>query len=948
MPPRVLNRLNCPYCDCTFKKQNGRTYHIRSAHPTPSAAHPPTVDEAVVIDEDQEDNYNVLDPWIDVHDNDNDNGPPGDNPGVRAGSQRTKTHGFLTGWPCDETGQYLPTGTPPPACSDRLPTDWSPFRDGTQFHVADFIFRKGELSAPDIDWLLELWAFDMARHNDTGPFSSVADVYETIDRIEDGDAPWKCFATSFQGEIGEEAPQWKKETYHVWYRDPDTVICNMLDNPDFKDLFDYSPYVFMDASGHRRWNNFMSGNFAWRQCGAMYVAIITGSDKTTVSVATGHVEYHPLYLSIGNVHNSVRRAHRNAVIPIGFLAIPKSDRKYDKDPAFRTFKRQLYHASLSAILQSLKPAMTTPVVRRCPDGHFRRVIFDIGPVIADYPEQVMLAGIVQGWCGRCTGKNSVLDGDGGRRTQEWTDLILGAWSPRIAWDEYGIDDGVVPFTHDFPRADIHELLAPDLLHQIIKGSFKDHIVEWVGDYLTITHGEARAGEIMDDIDRRISAAPAFPGLRRFPHGRRFKQWTGDDSKALMKVYIAAIVEYVPAAIVQTISALLDFYYLVRRPEFDADTLDAIDTAVSRFHHHREVFREAGVHPTGFSLPHQHAMSYYCVLIQDFGSANGLCSSITESRHITAVKKPWRRSNRYSALGQMLLTNQRLDKLIAIRATFVEHGMLPARHPRPAGQPPHGDEAMDDSHPVDELVPTDVVLPIRAREYNHPLPSQTTPLSLTISPLHLDRTSASIPRYANLPLLARQFLYEQLHPDGPRASTLAADELPEITSRIKVFHSATATFYAPSDVSGLQGMRREIIRCSPNWRKRGPRRDCVFMVEDEDKPGMRGMATGRVKLFFSFTHAHIVYPCIFVDHFKRMGNAPDPVTGMWKLRPETSCTDMRIQSVEHLDSVLRSAHLLPVFGVGFIPHDFRFSYSLDSFTSYYVNKYADHHIYEIAF
>jgi hypothetical protein len=42
-----------------------------------------------------------------------------------------------------------------------------------------------------------------------------------------------------------------------------------------------------------------------------------------VSVATGHVEYHPLYLSIGNPHNSVRRAHRNAITPIAFLAIPK-------------------------------------------------------------------------------------------------------------------------------------------------------------------------------------------------------------------------------------------------------------------------------------------------------------------------------------------------------------------------------------------------------------------------------------------------------------------------------------------------------------------------------------------------------------------------------------------------------------------------------------------------
>ena len=33
----------------------------------------------------------------------------------------------------------------------------------------------------------------------------------------------------------------------------------------------------------------------------------------------------------------------------------------------------------------------------------------------------------------------------------------------------------------------------------------------------------------------ISAIPAFPGLQRFPDGRDFTQWTGDDSKALMKV-----------------------------------------------------------------------------------------------------------------------------------------------------------------------------------------------------------------------------------------------------------------------------------------------------------------------------------------------------------------------------------------------------------------------------
>lgn len=59
-----------------------------------------------------------------------------------------------------------------------------------------------------------------------------------------------------------------------------------------------------------------------------------------------------------------------------------------------------------------------------------------------------------------------------------------------------------PFTNDFPRADIHELLSSDLLHQVIKGTFKDHLVAWVGEYLECVHGKAEAAEILDQIDRR--------------------------------------------------------------------------------------------------------------------------------------------------------------------------------------------------------------------------------------------------------------------------------------------------------------------------------------------------------------------------------------------------------------------------------------------------------------
>ena len=151
--------------------------------------------------------------------------------------------------------------------------------------------------------------------------------------------------------------------------------------------------------------------------GAMFVPIILGSDKTTVSVATGHTEYWPIYGSIGNVHNNVRRAHGAGLVLVGFLSIPKSklklpifcniilnlasaDMAHARSVQFRQFRCKLYHTSISIILESLRPGETNPEVYRCPDGHYRHVIRGIGPYLADYPEQVLLACVVQDWCAK--------------------------------------------------------------------------------------------------------------------------------------------------------------------------------------------------------------------------------------------------------------------------------------------------------------------------------------------------------------------------------------------------------------------------------------------------------------------------------------------------------------------------------------------------------------------
>ena len=122
--------------------------------------------------------------------------------------------------------------------------------------------------------------------------------------------------------------------------------------------------------------------------------------------------------------------------------------------------------------------------------------------------------------------------------------------------------------------------------------------------------------------------------------------------------------------VKCIAGFLDVCYIACWADITEATLNEFDSALARFHGYWFIFQTTGVHSTGFSLPRQHSLIHYRCHIEEFGAPNGLCSSITESWHITAVKKPWHQSNHYEALGQMLLTNQQLDKLAAAKIDFI--------------------------------------------------------------------------------------------------------------------------------------------------------------------------------------------------------------------------------------------------------------------------------------
>jgi len=180
-----------------------------------------------------------------------------------------------------------------------------------------------------------------------------------------------------------------------------------------------------------------------------------------------------------------------------------------------------------------------------------------------------------------------------------------------------------------------------------------------------------------------------------------------------------------------------------------------------------------------------------------------------------------------------------------------------------------------------------------------------------------------------------------HPDQEVPRRL--EELPSFGGDIHVYHSAVATFYAPSDLCGTGGLRRELIRSTPSFYGH-ERRDTVFVVLDDSKDGMEGMEIGRVLLFFSFRYRRRDFSCALINWLVR-DEEPDPDTGMWTVRLECDQRGQPTVEVIDLDTIARGAHLLPVYGSSKVPDNFSYHDALDSYNSFFVNHFIDHHAHE---
>ncbi|KAG1872982.1 hypothetical protein DFJ58DRAFT_713567 [Suillus subalutaceus] len=282
---------------------------------------------------------------------------------------------------------------------------------------------------------------------------------------------------------------------------------------------------------------------------------------------------------------------------------------------------------MSLLLQPLVAAGQNGVEMVCADSLICRVYPILAAYVANFPEQCL--------CPKC-----LVTAD--ERGNPLTSLM---WDPEVTkeilekrkngqhpiqFNDNGLCAVYNPFWANLPHADIFLAFTPDLLRQIHKGVFKDHLVKWCLEIV---------GE--DEMDTRFKAMPDYPGLQHFKKCiSTMRQWTGTEHKEMQCVFIGLLTGAVPSQVL-----VLQMH--------TAKSLNGLESALAVFHTNKDILQELEV-CKHFNIPKLHQISHFIKSITLFGSTDSFNTELPEQLHIDFTKDTYRASNKCDYKEQMAL------------------------------------------------------------------------------------------------------------------------------------------------------------------------------------------------------------------------------------------------------------------------------------------------------
>ena len=207
------------------------------------------------------------------------------------------------------------------------------------------------------------------------------------------------------------------------------------------------------------------------------------------------------------------------------------------------------------------------------------------------------------------------------------------------------------FWKHLPFTDILACITPNILHQLHKGLFHDHLMQWCLNLIG-----------KKEIDACFQAMSQYPGLRHFKKGiSTIPQWTGTEHKEMERVFIGLLSGAAKDNILVIAHSLLYFIYYAQFQQHTDKTLMAMEDSLRAFHTHKDVLIELSI-CDHFNVPKIHSLVHYVSSIRVLGSADGYNTEYPKHLHIDYAKDAYRASNKHDYMEQMALWLQHQEAI----------------------------------------------------------------------------------------------------------------------------------------------------------------------------------------------------------------------------------------------------------------------------------------------